>query len=568
MPMNHCRHLITLLLAAFAFCGAMSQTAHELPTSALEAQRLPSLHMARKGHYATCTTGGQLVVFGGHTTGFVPTPTAERYDGREWHLMQMTYTHDQGLALPLSSGRVLLAGGHQQPLGIGQTFTVETYDPQSQSFSGYGCLDLKRCFGAAAELDSGRVVISGTWYAPDGLEMWQGTSANRTLKPTSLNRSAPYVMRTAAADAIVFGVMDEKGNQLERCYVVDRLGGEAYEEPFLKQYHPLSNLVDQRSEVSFVGDTAAQRYDYIICVADDREQLHLAHVQRGKFSLLRSDHAIPLEYQGHPITWYSRFIADRSLKVGYIVGHDDAQRFYVLRVDYAVAIDKPQGVARLSLAVSQPLPEAGRMSAPVLTADGNLVIAGGTTTNNFEPTDAVYCLAMQATPAAAMAGTGTAWMIWGAAGLAAAIALWLLIYYIVRRRGACCKPSVSKFERTADTAGRGDDTFATLLEYAKSGQHFLRQDLRLADVASVLGTTDRQLSACLHEHGYRSFPDFLNALRIDYACALMRREPDIKVSALSMAAGFTSESAFYSAFSKHKGTTPKQWLAQQGNDES
>ncbi len=61
---------------------------------------------------------------------------------------------------------------------------------------------------------------------------------------------------------------------------------------------------------------------------------------------------------------------------------------------------------------------------------------------------------------------------------------------------------------------------------------------------------------------FPSFPDYLNALRVDYACNLLRRNPEIKIRALSASAGFASESAFYSAFRERTGASPKQWLAE------
>ena len=72
------------------------------------------------------------------------TPTAEYYKDGKWHQMQMVYAHDGGTVITLKSGKILLAGGFEKHLGIGQTFVVEMYDPTKHSFVGFGCLDKKR----------------------------------------------------------------------------------------------------------------------------------------------------------------------------------------------------------------------------------------------------------------------------------------------------------------------------------------------------------------------------------------------------------------------------------------
>ena len=64
------------------------------PLVKVELERLSDLNVPRSGHSLLCI-GGEMVVFGGHTSGFVPTPTAEYYKDGKWHLMQMTYTHDK-----------------------------------------------------------------------------------------------------------------------------------------------------------------------------------------------------------------------------------------------------------------------------------------------------------------------------------------------------------------------------------------------------------------------------------------------------------------------------------------
>ena len=106
----------------------------------MQVERLPDLNVPRILHTVFCA-GGEVVAAGGHTTGFVPTQTAEYYRDGAWHGMPLTYTHDQGGMMVTATGEILLFGGHEKDLGIGQTFTLERYDPTTHSFKGYGCLE-------------------------------------------------------------------------------------------------------------------------------------------------------------------------------------------------------------------------------------------------------------------------------------------------------------------------------------------------------------------------------------------------------------------------------------------
>lgn len=559
------KNILSALCLALAFALPLraQENAALLPVRKVAAERLPDLGVPRSGHAALCLPNGELVVFGGHTTGFVPTPTAEWFDGKAWRMLQMTYSHDQGMALPLSSGLVLLTCGHEQPLGIGQTFTVETYNPSSRTFSSFGCLDHKRCFASAAELDSGRVLISGTWYAKDGLELWDGGRANRHVKDVVLERSAPYVLRTAKDDAIVFGEMDEHGEHLDSCYMVDRMNGAAYEEPFLRTWHPMMWLADWRSDVCFVGDTSAGHYAYIVPVQSDSMHLALALVDNGMFSLLPTDFPVPAQYNGLKLSWLSRFIADRDRKCGYLVGNDNESRLYILRADYADALAAAGGKVKLSLFVTEPLAELCPACSPVLTPDGYLVIAGGFIEDNFNPTAVVYRLPLGVHEEEA---DGNAIWPWVVVVLCLVLVVGALLIIYIRRRVKSIRRDAaipSEAEAMTETQSAADaETMERLRKYMQESNAFLNSGLRTADVAVATGTTDRELSACLRRQGYRSFPDFVNALRVDYACELLREQPEIKIRALSAAAGFSSESAFYSAFSSRTGTTPKQWLAE------
>ena len=123
------RTLLTSLLLV-----VMLQAMTQISMERIDVERLPDMNVPRTGH-ASVWLNGELTVFGGHTNGFVPTPTAEYFRNGRWHMMQMAYSHDDALVLPLSSGKVLLAGGHSEPLGIGQTHSVEFYAPATHTFA-------------------------------------------------------------------------------------------------------------------------------------------------------------------------------------------------------------------------------------------------------------------------------------------------------------------------------------------------------------------------------------------------------------------------------------------------
>ena len=210
-------------------------------TVKLSVERMPDLHTPRGG----CNifyVEGEVVVVGGHTNGFIPTSTAEYFRDGAWHLMKTVYEHDDGFFVQLKSGDVLIAGGHEKALGIGQTFPAEIYHPSTHSFEGFGCLDMKRSLAHASLLGNGSVVIAGNWYAGDSIELFDGKKQFSFVKKVSQSRSCPHIFPTGPDDAMIFSSSDIHGNRFDSI-VIDRLKGDPFYDGKSIQLGPNSILV-------------------------------------------------------------------------------------------------------------------------------------------------------------------------------------------------------------------------------------------------------------------------------------------------------------------------------------
>ena len=224
----------------------------DCPMVKIKVERLPDLNIPRNSHSAVCLNG-ELTVFGGHTTNFVLTPTAEYYKDGEWHLMDMAYPHDNGLCAVLRSGKVLLAGGSAEPMGVGQSYPVEEYDPETHTFRGFSILSMKRTFASGIELDSGRVVVTGNWYAGDGIEMFDGDRTFSPVKDVTIGKALPYLLRTSDGDVLILGNESsyDKPVSSDR---IDRLKGEPLRVPLLNRWQPLNYMAPFPNNLGFIGD--------------------------------------------------------------------------------------------------------------------------------------------------------------------------------------------------------------------------------------------------------------------------------------------------------------------------
>lgn len=242
---------ILLFLLPTAASGASADTIPlGCPIVKMEAERLPDLNIPRAGH-KVLVAGGEYVVFGGHTNGFVPTQTAEYFRDGEWHVMQMTYNHDFGTVILLKSGKVLLAGGVAENIGVGQTYTAELYDPQSHTFDGFGSMNIKRAKASALELDSGKVVVAGNWYHDDGIEQFDGKMSFSYIKDVNQQRSYPIIIRIAKDDALIIGSRSNKDEKIPP--IADRLKGDTVRVPLLETWHPFAGIAPLSNE-NFIGD--------------------------------------------------------------------------------------------------------------------------------------------------------------------------------------------------------------------------------------------------------------------------------------------------------------------------
>ena len=95
-------------------------------------------------------------------------------------------------------------------------------------------------------------------------------------------------------------------------------------------------------------------------------------------------------------------------------------------------------------------------------------------------------------------------------------------------------------------------------------QKFRDPGLTLPKLAELIGCSVNHLSQVINSEFGSNFSHFLNGYRVNLAMELLLTETEDKHQILNIAdsAGFASVSAFYSAFRRHAGQTPKQYQKQ------
>ena len=571
-----------ILLSSVLFCqlavGQDSGQLSQCPLVKVDVERLPDLNIPRNGHTAICING-EVTVFGGHTTNFIPTPSAEYYKDGEWHPMEMAYPHDNGLCVVLHSGKVLLAGGHAEPMGVGQSYPVEEYDPETHTFRGFCILSMKRTFASGAELDSGRVVVAGNWYAGDGIELFDGDRTFSSVKDVTMGRAVPYLLRTSDGNILILGNESQYGKPLISDKV-DRLKGDPLRVPILNKWQPIIFESPFPNDLSFIGEESKNDYTYLLAMQGWSEkdtttwnifgrQTAFVLVRDTTFSLLPTTCSVPQTgfSPSDSIIWYSPLIADRKAHRGYVHGVDLQGRNYVLCVEY----DKRP--ASLTLYYTDVLPDAGSPMI-VLTDDGDLMMVGGYNFNkshggrlendNFSPLASVYLLHLgtRTTATSAASAHGRFWWI-----ALALVAVFVIVMLLLRKRRVVTTKSEDhdseQNHRTSpidsDASDSDEQLMQRICDLMEQQQIYLQSDLKLNDVASMLGTNRNTISNCINSQRSCSFSQFIGTYRVEYAKQLMRRQKDIKIAEVWMQSGFTNETSFFRTFKTVTGLTPNEW---------
>ncbi len=99
--------------------------------------------------------------------------------------------------------------------------------------------------------------------------------------------------------------------------------------------------------------------------------------------------------------------------------------------------------------------------------------------------------------------------------------------------------------------------------YVNKHQSFRNKNIRLQSLALDIGISSHRLSVVLNNYFNKSFIDYINQYRINWIKDSIRNPQimqNFTLEALAYSAGFSSRSAFYSAFKKLVGMSPVAYL--------
>ena len=527
----------------------------------MHVERLPDLNIPRSAH-ALVAPDGELTVIGGHTTGFLLTRTAEYYKDGKWNLVETLYPHDFGSVAMLPTGEVIVAGGCDEPFGIGRSFGVECYDKTTHRFSALPILDVRRTRHSMALQSDGALLVSGNWHGSDGVGSYSQENGGLVFQQVSQERANPFILQVAPDNAFIFSDND---NDTDRDFLgkilVDQLQGDAFEEPLLQEWKPLTRESSFFMSDYFIGNEAVGGYAWLIPVKRDDGQRGILKLVGDSFSLLETEDSIPmLDPEGTPIPWYN-YMVDRSSESSYYLSNPfPSGHIYVCKIDYGASLRGKK--APLTLFDAR-LWDDGNVPYnlyPVLLSGGRIALAGGYSSDNYHPVADAFILHTEPLPQKHAA-------LWWMLAVLALLCIAAVLLYLRRKRADLPAPGehLTEIDQRIAQVSTLMTRIKTLME---EKELFKKTDLKVEDIAEELGTNTAYVRQCIAGAYGGSFKNFVNEYRVRYVQQALKKNPEAKITALALDAGFSSSATFYRNFTAVTGLSPAAWLKQEQERES
>lgn len=518
--------------------------ASALPDSLL--REMPSRQMKNllvpRSHHMAFVSGEDIVVVGGHTTGFVPTASAEYYHGGRWRPLQSLYTHDCGFRVRLRDGRWMLAGGCDQYLGIGQSYVAEVYDSTTRSFSPLPIMEQKRSLARGMSLPDGTVVISGNALAPDILEVYKPETGPLESRPAQEQRMLPFLFRTGSDDVLLLSSVGNRWEERDTVKLEYLRREGTFSHPLLETWKPIHTCSSNWTPEGCAVDSTS----FLLAVQNAAGKAAVMLVKDGDLSLLPTRWDIPSGNPANPIQWSDHLLVHRGREAALLLGSDADGGVYICRIDYREALSGGEAPVCLYHAQYPGLFFTLDGPASVLLPDGRLLLIGGRPRNNYEPYATVVAYYPFEGPFPGSARLGAWW--WILLLLAAAAVGVVLLLKGRRTDGQAAtvpEPDTERMQR-----------FRELMETEKL---YLKKGLRIDDVAARMASNQKYISACINRNTGKSFTDCINEYRVRYAQELLVNHPELKIQDIGERAGFSSSVSFHRNFLLITGKTPARW---------